>query len=1067
MQTPRPFPSGRSLLAVGILLLAGCTPGSEKSLRKADAHYLNGAFDKAEIEYLNTLKADPGNARAVAQLGLIFADQGRSVEAFHLLSRTRERQPDNLEVRTKLARLNLGARAIPAARAELTYVLEHNPADPEAPQLLAECIQQPADLTEIRDFLQKLPTAGTAPVLVALANLEFRQHHLPEAEALLNRAREVDARFPAVHAALAILHQARNNPAAAETEAAATWELSGPRTPLKLLYPRYKLQAGDIAGARRLLNELVGQAPDSVPPLLLLAEIATKEKQTDEALGFTDKILERDRLNLSAQLLRIRLLLAKNEPDKALASADQMLKVQPKNPELHYLAALCHLAKQDSAKAFASLNQTVELAPDHTEAILLLADASLRKGDHQAVIASLQKVLAKKPDLLPAKMLLGRAYAARGNTTEALSLFRSVSAAAPKDATLLLPIVQILRFQKNYGEARQVLLRALELAPESITVAENLVDLDLIENHPDQARQRAEALLKQQPNQAAACLVLTKVELAAKNYPAAETLLLRTIELQPASNLAYQLLAALYSETKQEAKAIVQLEELAQREPRNVTLPMRIALLAERLQDYPRARTAYEKALALNPKFGPALNNLAYLLAERLNENDLALTYAQKARELAPLDPNVSDTLAWIYYKKGQFSSARNLLLESAAKVPDDPVTQYHLGAAHYMMGDLDAARTAFERALQLKPLLPEADDIRRRLANIALTGDAGSPATRAALEKTLATDKQDPVVLTLLASLHEQKGEFDQAEQNVQAALALNPQYVQATLVRIRTLLARGQVAPALELAKATRKQNPDDPAVGYQLGRLAFQSGDHVWAASLLKESARRLSDQPEILADYARAAYSIGRVDEAEETFQRLRTEFASSPVSADAGRYLELIALAREPNAAGAALVARGLEAQPVFVPALVAQAALAQRKQDLPAARQAYEKVLTLYPEFVPAKRELTLLAAASEQDDPAAYARASQARDALPRDAELTRAVGILACRRGDYSRAATLLRESQARLGENALGLYYLGVAQARLKDAAARNTLRRAVELGLPPPQAAEAGKLLTDLK
>ena len=56
-----------------LLLLTACTPAGEKALRKADAHFLAGALDKAEIEYLNALKADPGNPRAVVQLGLIFA----------------------------------------------------------------------------------------------------------------------------------------------------------------------------------------------------------------------------------------------------------------------------------------------------------------------------------------------------------------------------------------------------------------------------------------------------------------------------------------------------------------------------------------------------------------------------------------------------------------------------------------------------------------------------------------------------------------------------------------------------------------------------------------------------------------------------------------------------------------------------------------------------------------------------------------------------------------------------------------------------------------------------------
>ena len=57
----------------------------------------------------------------------------------------------------------------------------------------------------------------------------------------------------------------------------------------------------------------------------------------------------------------------------------------------------------------------------------------------------------------------------------------------------------------------------------------------------------------------------------------------------------------------------------------------------------PAAR--YEKGLALNPRFAPAANNLAWVLSEHGSDRDKALTLAQTAKEWAPEDPQVSDTL--------------------------------------------------------------------------------------------------------------------------------------------------------------------------------------------------------------------------------------------------------------------------------------------------------------------------------------------------------------------------------------------------------------------------------------
>jgi uncharacterized protein HemY len=132
-----------------------------------------------------------------------------------------------------------------------------------------------------------------------------------------------------------------------------------------------------------------------------------------------------------------------------------------------------------------------------------------------------------------------------------------------------------------------------------------------------------------------------------------------------------------------------------------------------------------------------------------------------------------------------------------------------------------------------------------------------------------------------------------------------------------------------------------------------------------------------------------------------------------------------------------------------------------------AARQAYEKALAKYPDFAPAKRSLALLAAAAADSGPKACELATQAREAFPDDPEVAQALGILTYRQGDFSRAASLLQESIARLGEDSRRTFYLGLAQYRLNDAAAGPTLRRSLELGLQDEAGAEARQVLAGIK
>jgi len=90
------------------------------------------------------------------------------------------------------------------------------------------------------------------------------------------------------------------------------------------------------------------------------------------------------------------------------------------------------------------------------------------------------------------------------------------------------------------------------------------------------------------------------------------------------------------------------------------------------------------------------------------------------------------------------------------------------------------------------------------------------------------------------------------------------------------------------------------------------------------------------------------------------------------------------------------------------------------------------------------------------------------ARTAYPDDPELTRVLGITTYRKGEYARAAELLKTSAAANNQDAPVLFYLGMAQYRLKQRnESRQNLQRAVELNLPGELATEAKRVLAELK
>ena len=108
----------------------------------------------------------------------------------------------------------------------------------------------------------------------------------------------------------------------------------------------------------------------------------------------------------------------------------------------------------------------------------------------------------------------------------------------------------------------------------------------------------------------------------------------KDLQLDPNFAGAYDLLVQIYVAANKLPQALSQLQTLLTKNPDNASALMTVALLHERTNDFAKACDAYERLLSVDPNFISALNNLAYLYADRLNDLGKAYDLARKAREL-------------------------------------------------------------------------------------------------------------------------------------------------------------------------------------------------------------------------------------------------------------------------------------------------------------------------------------------------------------------------------------------------------------------------------------------------
>lgn len=1062
----------RLAACLSVAVLAGCSKQAreDRLFARAEKDFAAGDYDKAEVEYRGALQivADP---KAIARLGILYDEEGRALQAIPYLRKAADLSPDRIDVRVKLglAYLELGGHK--EAREAAKRALSGDPANEDALLLLMASSQTKQDADETRKLVEDLRRThpDAAGYHVVLGTLLMAQGDQPGAEAEFRKAIELDPKSAAARVEMGNLFALRRDAKQAEDAYRTAAGLAPFRSTLRLRYVDFLLATGKSDEAKKELAEINGKAPDYIPGLVYSMKLALSERRYADCDAFIQKIVSRDMKNYDALLERGMLKQAQGD---SAAAVDELKKAEDaygRSPQIKYQLALTYLGNGDIVKAEDRLKQAIAVAPGYDQARLVLAELDLRKGNAAAAVEALTGLIQRHPQLSQAYLLLARAYVSEKSLDQALATYRRMAEVFPKDPQVPYFTGMLLAQQNRVAEARASFEQAIQISPDYGPAQDMLVNVDLTGNHVDAAEARVRELIKKYPKTAAPWLFQAKVDLVRKDMGATESDLLKAIDLDPNSQAAYFELAQLYLSTQKTEKAVAELKALADK-TQNIRALMQLGMLHSSLKQFEAARTDYERALASNPKFAPALNNLAFLYAEKLGKLDMAYDLAKRARDSDPENPDTADTLGWILYRRGDYHGALVLVQECALKAPNNVTAQYHLGVIHYMLGEEDLARQAFQRTLAVAGADADATtlaDARRRLAVLALDPATADSAVLADLQTRIKAEPNDPIVLIRLAGIEARRGASSDAAEHFETALKLAPRNTQIMLELAQLCAGKlGDPGKARALVKSAHELAPNDARISETLGLLLYRTGDYRWSMDLLQQAAQSLPEELDLQYDLARAQYASGRVSEAEDTLGSLLQASRPFPRRDEAGQLAALITAGKSPAQAEAKLAdaRKALAADPSSIPAMMVSGMALEGEGKPSGAAEAYEKILAQDPVFSPATRELALIYATHAGDDQRAYDMALKARSAFPEDPDVATALGIVDYRKGDFPGAVRVLQDSLRRRSGDAETRYYLGMAQYKAKDIAnAKKELRRALEGGLVGADAEEAKKVL----
>jgi tetratricopeptide (TPR) repeat protein len=384
---------------------------------------------------------------------------------------------------------------------------------------------------------------------------------------------------------------------------------------------------------------------------------------------------------------------------EAVAEYVKAIRFSADNPHIIRQLGLAHFNLGEPRDAFTFLTKSELLKPGDPEVRISLGKIYLANRRPDEAMREAKLVLASDSRNADALDLLASAYLVQNDPAKAIETYRHLVELFPKSAERYYALgVSLMAGQRN-SDARKELETALVLAPNHVEAVHVLVNLDVLEKRPDVALARVQKQIAVAGRSPKLVLLLASVQGVRGNRAGAEEAYQEAIRLDPGHAEASVALASFYVAGGRLDQALPVIESALKTEKSAAGYQLR-GIIQQSKGDPQGARQSYEQALALNPRYAEAANNLAWLLSEKLGDNRKAFSIAETAYQSAPNDPHIADTFGWIVYRMGDVKRAVTLLTTSAEKLPNAPGIQYHLGMALLGTGDTTGARRALSRAV-------------------------------------------------------------------------------------------------------------------------------------------------------------------------------------------------------------------------------------------------------------------------------------------------------------------------------------------------------------------------------
>jgi len=504
------------------------------------------------------------------------------------------------------------------------------------------------------------------------------------------------------------------------------------------LVGHYELVKKDQVEA--LLQGFIDNAPAEVRFKFRLAGIYIKDKQHQKARELFKQIIDADPNGKNGMRAKVHLIkIALDQKDQQLSGrlVREILDTDKSNNEALLIRANMRLDKKDADGAISDLRIVLRDRPNSDEGLVLMARASVMNGEFEVAESYWKKAIDANPANLTAIVPLVATLSKRGDTERAEELVVKSIKASPLNSALVEVLVKFRIAKKDWsgaegavnelrkksnGEISALMLDGLIAGKrgrylDAVKAYKQVLDKDPKSNGAlvaisrvySQLKRKAEfmsflqAFITKNPQSIIAFNMLGQLYAIEKNWVDATKVLQESLGIDRLFIPTYELLAAVYTQQGENSKVIDLYSEGLEALPNNHKLMMGVARGYENLKDYEKAISVYENMIKQFPDDEQVANNLAFLLIEYRSGAEFikkSLSLLERFKESA--NPYLQDTFGWALFKAGQFERSIEVLRNAVSIMPDDTDIRYHLGEALYAVGDYSSSRLELEKSLSL-----------------------------------------------------------------------------------------------------------------------------------------------------------------------------------------------------------------------------------------------------------------------------------------------------------------------------------------------------------------------------